>query len=190
MVKFPTEKRELMLESGNKSRKGDAKKKKEQPLLQPNTDQATKELQNALSLDTLLNGSLTVLNSVTDLIQDQKALSTIADFCSQGASMETVEGALGIESGQLKQWLRIGKSEKNGPYRALYLFYSRINASTRLLAESCLLSKSPKEWLDRVEFQNVLTSEEPKTPKTLEGKTSNNDPVQAGPMYIDSDEFK
>ncbi len=158
--------------------------------MQPNTDQATKELQNALSLDTLLNGSLTVLNSVTDLIQDQKALSTIADFCSQGASMETVEGALGIESGQLKQWLRIGKSEKNGPYRALYLFYSRINASTRLLAESCLLSKSPKEWLDRVEFQNVLTSEEPKTPKTLEGKTSNNDPVQAGPMYIDSDEFK
>jgi transposase-like protein len=177
--------------SGNKPKSRSTKKPaKESNQLQAKSEQPTNdELQKALIIDFISEGALKVLDNVTDLLKDSKALATIAEYASQGASVETIEGALGIASGQMKQWLRIGRDEKDGPYRALFLYYSKLNAGTRLMAESGLLSRNPEKWLATVELQNVLRSEEPTTPRTLEGTTRSESQPTFGPHYIDTEDL-
>lgn len=144
-------------------------------------------LSTALSID--MAGSITVLDNVTDLIKNQDSLNTIADYCSQGASMDTVEMALGIEDGQLEQWLRIGKAEKDGPYRALYLFYSKCSAGVRLMAETALLAKSPEKWLEKIEPRNRLR-QQPANPSGIPTIDGTAQPKISGPAYVDPSTFE
>lgn len=141
-------------------------------------------LSTALSIDMM--GSLVVLDNVTDLIKDQQALNTIVDFCSQGASIETIEMALGIEEGQLEQWLRLGKVERDGPYRALFLFYSKASSGVRLMAETALLAKSPEKWLEKIDIKNRLLAQPTHAP-TVDGKVQ---PKLEGPTYVDPATFE
>lgn len=146
-----------------------------------------KTLSTALSIEMV--GSLTVLDNVGDLLKNPEALNTIVDFCSQGASIDTIEMALGIEEGQLEQWLRLGRVEKDGPFRALYLFYSKSSAGVRLMAETALLAKSPKEWLEKIEPRNRLRQQPTNNSgiPTIEGTAQ---PKLSGPSYIDPSTFE
>jgi len=143
-------------------------------------------LSTALSIDMM--GSLTVLDSVTDLLKNPESLNTIVDYCSQGGSIESIEMALGIEDGLLEQWLRLGKVERDGPYRALYLFYSKASAGVRLMAETALLAKSPEKWLEKIEPRNRLRQQPTNSSgiPTIEGTAQ---PKLSGPAYVDPSTF-
>lgn len=148
----------------------------------------------AISL-TPMSGAIRVLNSVSELIRNQEALNEMVMYCSQGASIDTVEMALGIAEGQLKQWLNNGRMDKDGDFHTLYLFYSKINANTRLMAETALLAKNPDKWLATIEFKNQLqTSQSANTAPVIQGNVVSKPDsvipttkVENGLTYLDDD---
>lgn len=122
-----------------------------------------KALETALSLHDI-DSRMTTCDSITDLIQSEAMLNTLVEIVSQGGSLESVEMALGITDGLLENWLRLGKTDKEGPFRILYLFYSRAASGTRLMAETALLAKNPDKWLEKVDIRNRLSQPSESTP--------------------------
>jgi len=113
-------------------------------------------LETALSLHDI-DGRMTTCDSITDLLQSEMMLNTLVETVSQGGSIESVEMSLGITDGLLENWLRLGKTDKTGPFRLLYLFYCRAASGTRLMAETALLAKNPDKWLEKIDVRNRLT---------------------------------
>lgn len=105
-------------------------------------------LDDALSLSTM-GIAVRGLKSITDLIHDRQSMLQTAEMLAAGGSVETIEMALGVDKGVIKGWLKIGKTERDGPYRAFYQFFLQASAEARLAAESSLLLKNPSSWLDR-----------------------------------------
>lgn len=154
------------------------------------SEQVNKALETALSL-TGLESSMTVVDTVTDLLQNQEALAELVEIVAGGGSIDSVEQSLGIIPGMLDRWLRLGQIDNEGPYRALYLFYARASSQARRTAESALLVKNPDRWLDRVEMQSRL-KQEPATPAPpageIPGKVSSEDSEPSdGLEYLDVD---
>jgi hypothetical protein len=141
-----------------------------------------------------MEGSLTIIDTVEGLLSSQESLATIADMCSQGASVSTIEGALGIADGQLTRWLKMGRSDREGYYRALYLFFSKANSGARMMAETALLSKNPEAWLKRCDLGSVLdnyvTPDAPTLPAPKKGKvTKDSNVFDNGLTYLETDDL-
>lgn len=89
-----------------------------------------------------------------------------------GASIGTVEAALGIAPNQLSRYLAKGKANKNTPYRHLYNLYRQWAANARYIAESKMVEKTPEKWLDRntsaklieTSDDNILATQEQSNP--------------------------
>lgn len=117
-------------------------------------------LDEALSLP-YSGESLRPLTSVDELLTNGEALTTLAEDVASGASIRSVELKLGLPDGLLKEWLNIGRTERQGPFRALYAYYMRASADARIGAESRLLVKNPLAWLEKFEASDELTREDP-----------------------------
>lgn len=139
-------------------------------------EKVNKTLSTALSLSDM-ESQMKVLDTVEELLQDERALTTMVETCAQGGSIDSVEMMLGISPGMLERWLRNGQHDKDGPFRALYLFYTRASANARLMAEAALLSKNPDKWLEKVEVRSKLReSSNGSEPLTFPGTATQNDP--------------
>jgi hypothetical protein len=156
-------------------------------------DDINKSLSFALSLSGM-ESNLTIIDSVEDVLSSPESLNTIADMCSQGASVSTIEGALGIADGQLTRWLKMGRSDRDGYYRALYLFFSKANSGARMMAETALLSKNPEAWLKRCDLGSVLDNYQSNdqinlpSPEVKKGKVSKESNLyENGLTYLDTD---
>lgn len=118
-----------------------------------------KDINKSLSLALSLNGmqgSLTIIDTVEGLLKDEASLNTIVEMCAEGSSVNTIEGALGMADGQLVRWLKMGRSDREGLYRILYLFFNKANSGARRMAETALLAKNPEAWLKRCDLGSVL----------------------------------
>lgn len=155
------------------------------------------DINSSLSFALALSGmesNLTIIDTVEGLLSSPESLAIIADMCSQGASVSTIEGALGIADGQLARWLKMGRSDRDGYYRALYLFFSKANSGARMMAETALLSKNPEAWLKRCDLGSVLDNFQSNDPITLsspevkKGKvTKEPNIIENGLTYLDTD---
>ena len=126
-------------------------------------------LTNALSLS-MQGATLKRITTVMELLTDRDTCLQIAEIVGTGGSINTVEMAIGLPSGMLKQWLHIGKTDReDSPYNALYRFYLAAASEARRAAEASLLMKNPAGWLDRCDPLMQL-EEASKEADTLEGK--------------------
>ena len=114
--------------------------------------QTVSPLDHALRLSGPEGLSLTRITSVLELINVREAMTDIASRVCSGASISTIEMALGIPPGVMKGWLRNGKTAKpEDPYGAFYRFYLCAAAEAKQIAESQLLAKNPAKWLEQCE---------------------------------------
>lgn len=97
------------------------------------------------------------LTTVDELLESEEALSQISMLAGDGASITTVEMSLGLLPGVLRQWLKNGQTDPDGPYRILYHFYLQCSAKARMAAEITLLVKNPAMWLEKVETLQDLS---------------------------------
>jgi hypothetical protein len=159
-----------------------------------------KDINKSLSYALTLNGmegQLTIIDTVQDLISNEQSLATIVELCSEGASIQTVEAALGISEGQLLRWLKLGRSDKEGLYRALYVFFSKANSGARRMAETALLSKNPEAWLKRCDMSAVLDQatlepevSPPSPPETLGKPKKIGNTFDSGLTFINVEDIK
>lgn len=101
------------------------------------------------------------LTCIADLLNDRDTLISIAEKAAAGASIDTISMMVGLDKTILKQWLKIGEKERQGPYRAFYEFYLKASAEARIAAEASLLIKNPAAWLDRCEALKQIEEYEP-----------------------------
>jgi hypothetical protein len=112
-------------------------------------------LQQALALS--VNASPpAVITSLEDFLENEDVLIQATELIANGASSSSIEMAIGLEPGQLDQWLRIGQKERDGAFRILYLWYMRAAAVPKSNAEMSLLAKSPDKWLEKIDIQSQL----------------------------------
>jgi hypothetical protein len=122
------------------------------------------------------------ITTIDELLDDERALAEMVAAVAGGASIKSVEMTLGLEPGMLVQWLKYGKEEREGPFRALYLFYRKAASGARMAAEASLLTKNPSEWLKTNDVEVQLEAGSDKN--ILLGSVSD------GPTFLDVEEPK
>lgn len=128
-------------------KKRETTKKIEPPSI-PETDNQTLSDALAIACEGI---SVKRILSIGELLEDREAMVEILTKTATGASIDTVGMSLGMPQGVLKQWLKIGEKNGDGPYRAFFEFYMKASAEARIAAEASLLIKNPAVWLDRCE---------------------------------------
>ena len=131
----------------NKTKKIETPALDETPSL-PFADDKDNLLLNALAI----GASGVVLKRITcvsDLLKDKESLIQIIELASTGASVVTIEIALGFPPGILAGWLKNGLDEQDGPFYAFRQLYLKSASVARHTAEAALLNKNPEKWLEK-----------------------------------------
>ena len=87
-------------------------------------------------------------------------MGTIEDMASTGASISTIEAAIGLPEQRLSLYLQKGRTGKNSPYKELYRRYRKWVSAAKYIAESQMATKSPERWLDRNTSAKLLETQE------------------------------
>jgi hypothetical protein len=97
---------------------------------------------------------------IIKLLSDENAMGVIEDMASTGASIATIEAAIGLPEQRLSSYLRKGREGRNSPYKELYRKYRKWVSAARYIAESQMAAKSPEKWLDRNTSAKLLETQE------------------------------
>lgn len=112
---------------------------------------------------------LTPVVTIEELLNSNDILLEIAQAAAIGASISSIEMKLGFPEGMLKNWIRIGKNEQDGPFYAFFLFFQRASAEAKMHAESKVLQNNPLKWLEMMGLDTQLNI--PAQPNTIIAKT-------------------
>jgi hypothetical protein len=127
---------------------------------------------------------LTPVVTIEELLNSNDVLLEIAQAAAIGASISSIEMKLGFPEGMLKNWLRIGKVDQDGPFFAFFLFFQRASAEAKMHAESKVLSSNPLKWLEMMGLDNQLNV--PTQPNTITAKTKSTSLVPKAQETTDS----
>lgn len=106
------------------------------------------------------------VSRVRQLLEDEERMELLATYASSGASLATIEAAMGLKEGLLKQWSEKGKqhsAESSSPYRKVYDSLRKAIAEARLVAENSLRDKNPEKWLEKNSAARVVEQVEAPT---------------------------
>jgi hypothetical protein len=97
---------------------------------------------------------------ITKLLANGELLAQVREMAESGASIGTIEAAIGLPKGRLRDWLVKGDKQPKTAYRRFYNMFRKWAAQAKHAAEAQQLAKTPTQWLERNTTAKLIETEE------------------------------